>query len=146
MFNFIFFQTRLSFQPINVSFGSFLNFNIQQSSVCDMSKRKKKDNQSNLTTQHCHHYAYCVPVLGSSWVITAGGIFNQQLYGKCNNEILLTLKPRCRPSIANSPIQTKASLCLLLMNYTSASVLYNFNHIMKFPEPLVESMQLCKIF
>lgn len=44
--------------------------------------------------------------------VSAGGNFNQQLYRKCNNEILLTLEARCRPSVANVPIQTSVTFII----------------------------------
>lgn len=50
--------------------------------------------------------------------LSAGGNFNQQLYGKCNNETLLTLQPRWRPSSVNDPIQEQHCVCVTkLLNF-----------------------------
>lgn len=98
-----------------------------------------------MTARFCHLMliVFWYQVAAGQSYVSAGGIFNQQLYGKCNNEILLTREPRCRPAVANNPIQTRAALCVLLMNYASASLFHDYILIMKFPEPLVAGVQLC---
>lgn len=93
------------------------------------------------------HYAYYIRTSGRSWIIThiCCRQFNQQLYSKCYDEILLRQAARCSPSAANGHIQTRAAFPLLLMNYLSACVFANFIRIMTFADAHLAWMQLHKV-
>lgn len=93
------------------------------------------------------HYAYYIRISGRSWIIThiCCRHFNQQLYSKCYDEILLTQAARCSPSTTNGHIQTRAAFPLLLMNYLSACVVANFILIMTFADAHLAWMQLHKV-